>query len=300
MGNGLYSYDDKQLHHTFEKIYSNPNLNVPWYGVMGNHDYGGGAPLWWDNGTKAMQQKLDFQVKYKSPNNDRWQLRDSYYKVTEKGTNFSIDIFNIDTNAARVHGYDEICCQCYGNNNPCAKETGCLNLNAECTSGCATVNAVNSCRKYLTDLWHTNLENLEKDLSISTATWKIINSHYGPRLHMSVPQQAQLLSIMKKHHVHLFMYGHTHGEGHEYRIGTKTHFILNGGGGGYQVAGTHMHEWDSTMYAFVSATVDDENLRVKFHSFDDKWGNFDGSIIGGGKIVHCWDVPQNGTIGHAC
>ena len=39
--NGVQSVDDPQWKTSFENIYTDPALQVPWYAVLGNHDYKG-------------------------------------------------------------------------------------------------------------------------------------------------------------------------------------------------------------------------------------------------------------------
>merc|ERR1712050_509678 len=36
---GLASHDDPQWNSTFESVYIDRSLQVPWYGVLGNHDW---------------------------------------------------------------------------------------------------------------------------------------------------------------------------------------------------------------------------------------------------------------------
>ena len=59
-----------------------------------------------------MERLFQAQKNYRSPNNDRWVMDDhSYSRVfTFKGAGgpFEVEVFNIDTNAAPVHG--SLCC----------------------------------------------------------------------------------------------------------------------------------------------------------------------------------------------
>ena len=41
---GLGSTRDPAFQQSFADLYSAPSLQVPWYNVLGNHDYGDGAP----------------------------------------------------------------------------------------------------------------------------------------------------------------------------------------------------------------------------------------------------------------
>ena len=69
---GVDSVTDPQWKTTFEDVYTAPSLAIPWYSVLGNHDYGFNP---------------DAQLQYKSPVNDRWVMPSRYYtKRVEIGT----------------------------------------------------------------------------------------------------------------------------------------------------------------------------------------------------------------------
>ena len=61
---GVSSVDDPAWKVNYEDVFTNPSLNIPWYSVLGNHDYG---------------MNPQAQIDYKSPNNDRWKMPDRYY-----------------------------------------------------------------------------------------------------------------------------------------------------------------------------------------------------------------------------
>lgn len=69
---GVTDVDDPQWKTTFENIYTQKSLSIPWYSILGNHDYGFNP---------------DAQLQYKSPVNDRWVMPARYYtKRVEIGT----------------------------------------------------------------------------------------------------------------------------------------------------------------------------------------------------------------------
>lgn len=81
---GVNSIDDAGWRESFENVYSFKSLNVPWYTVFGNHDYGG-----------SIQAQLEY-----GKINKRWATKDRYYSF-EKAIPNSIQkvlfVF-IDTN----------------------------------------------------------------------------------------------------------------------------------------------------------------------------------------------------------
>ena len=69
---GVNSTEDTQWQTTFENVYTQASLSIPWYSVLGNHDYGYNPAA---------------QLQYKSPTNNRWIMPARYYtKRIEIGT----------------------------------------------------------------------------------------------------------------------------------------------------------------------------------------------------------------------
>lgn len=61
---GVSSTSDPAWKTNYEDVFTNPSLYVPWYSILGNHDYG---------------MNPQAQVDYVSPTNDRWQMPARYY-----------------------------------------------------------------------------------------------------------------------------------------------------------------------------------------------------------------------------
>jgi acid phosphatase len=79
---GVSSTWDPQWQTKFENAYDPLALGMPFYPILGNHDYAGNETA---------------QVDYVSPNGDRWQMPARYYKVSRllpDGT--KIDLFFLD------------------------------------------------------------------------------------------------------------------------------------------------------------------------------------------------------------
>lgn len=75
---GVESADDKQWKTKFENIYNAPSLAVPWYAVLGNHDY---------------RSNPDAQIDY-GKKNSRWNMPARYYSFKPKE---DIEYFMLDT-----------------------------------------------------------------------------------------------------------------------------------------------------------------------------------------------------------
>ena len=63
--NGVASTDDEQWQTTFDDVFTADSLQVPWYALLGNHDYRGSA-----------QAQIDY---YLDGVDDRWVMPDQFY-----------------------------------------------------------------------------------------------------------------------------------------------------------------------------------------------------------------------------
>jgi tartrate-resistant acid phosphatase type 5 len=89
---GVATVDDPQWQTSFEKVYTAPSLQVPWYAVLGNHDY---------------HLSADAQIAYGKVSK-RWNMPSRYYKRTEQVDGAtSVDFFFIDTMPMAVFDDDE-------------------------------------------------------------------------------------------------------------------------------------------------------------------------------------------------
>lgn len=89
--NGVQSASDPQWKSSYEDVYTDAALQVPWYVALGNHDYRGNP-----------QAQLDY-----ARTSPRWRMPQRYYQVSgaESGVP-QIDLFVIDTSPT-VHKYRE-------------------------------------------------------------------------------------------------------------------------------------------------------------------------------------------------
>lgn len=79
---GVESVNDKRWWYTYENVYKDRSLQVPWYPVLGNHDW---------------QGNITAQVDY-SRFNQRWTMPDLYYKVRYQfDENVVLTLLMIDT-----------------------------------------------------------------------------------------------------------------------------------------------------------------------------------------------------------
>jgi len=79
---GVTSTDDPLWQSVFEGVYTHPALQVPWYALLGNHDYRGNP-----------QAQLDYSARSK-----RWRMPGRYYQVADASLQRGdAELFAIDT-----------------------------------------------------------------------------------------------------------------------------------------------------------------------------------------------------------
>ncbi|GAB9467256.1 hypothetical protein Gpo141_00004609 [Globisporangium polare] len=314
---------------TFENKYTGANLaSIPWVNVLGNHDYGGSSFVCSADGqpakcasqsdlVAAIDNKFNWQAKYVSPNGNRWVLEDHFYVYTIKDatSGISIDIFNVDTNDATTHGAQQICCQCYGYAEGDDKQCNNISPGEKYCAGGDT-DMFNACNAKFTAWGEDSRTQLAAKVKASTATWKIVNSHYSPYVHFDPTGMKKWFDILKDSGVHLWINGHTHGEKHDYAESLGVHFLENGAGGGivresasgipdYAKSYNIVNKWvyGGQEYGFFSLTASKEWLKVQYHTADSKWTFADtlkSATVGGVATKHCWYVPSDGTLGQDC
>lgn len=82
--NGVQSVDDPQWQKSFEEVYRDPALQVPWYCILGNHDYHAGGDC-------------DAQIAYHQVS-ARWNMPARYYQQTHRiDAQTAADFFYLDT-----------------------------------------------------------------------------------------------------------------------------------------------------------------------------------------------------------
>ncbi|EEY68435.1 uncharacterized protein PITG_04891 [Phytophthora infestans T30-4] len=328
--NGLGSDDvNYRFLNSFETMYSDPALlNIKWFNVAGNHDIGGSMFICGKRDNqfvecsgktdllKQLDEKFTRQSKYVSPNNDRWQMPDRYYVETleDPDSEVTVDVFNIDTNAAAVHGAQQTCCQCYGYKMKYGGSQSCSNVargDDLCAGG--DTDMFDACMAQIEAWQADSLKQLARDAAKSTATWKVVNTHYSPHFHMDPTMMAEVNSILKKSGIHLFMNGHTHAESHEFGS-FNTHFVTNGAGGGiqsesigepppYAIDIKPIWRGENAPYGIFELSFAANQMKLQFVTFDDDWvfaSNKGNTVKGGAKLGHCWLIPKDGSLGEAC
>ncbi|EEY68638.1 uncharacterized protein PITG_18396 [Phytophthora infestans T30-4] len=319
---------DSRFATTFEGKFNGNNIKtIPWVNVLGNHDYGGASYVCnqGDNNarcanTAALLQGLDnkfkWQSEYTSPNDNRWNLDDHFYvrRIEDPATGVSIDVFNVDTNDADIHGAMQICCQCYGYSN--SDSATCRNVGRGHQYCCGGDNSMfDACMGKFNQWGDDSRAQIAQKVKQSTATWKIVNSHYSPYNHYAEHNMKKWFDALRNSGVHIWLNGHTHGEKHDYSSSLGIHFIENGAGGGIQkesasgipsyAAPFVQNKWTygSNEYGFMSLQASKAWVKLQYHTADRSWQfgeNFQSTKIGGVETKHCWYIPSDGGEGRRC
>ncbi|KAH9111390.1 hypothetical protein LEN26_013469 [Aphanomyces euteiches] len=309
---------------TFEKMYADPAFDgIKWLNVVGNHDLGGSAFICGEQDDRwreckstdellfYLRSKFNLQANYKSPNKDRWVMKNHYYVERVEKNGVTVDVFNIDTNHADAHGARQVCCQCFGysaklglNNHACES----ANIgDPTCAGGNRDMFA--ACMAEIESWAQDSYTQASRDIKASTADYKIINTHYSPHHHMNPQRMQKWYQLTKDTGVHVWFNGHTHGFSHDTSV-WGTHFFENGGGGGIRTDsdssmdnGFVKTQWvaGGTPYGFMELSFSKEWLKVQFVTFDRKWqfGGMDlkATVTGGLQRGHCWYIPGGNSTG---
>ncbi|TDH74327.1 hypothetical protein CCR75_003054 [Bremia lactucae] len=319
---------DSRFTATFETKFDGENIaNIPFINVMGNHDYGGASFICskGDNNAEcpsteallsALDDKFKWQQEYTSPNDDRWILQDHFYvySIEDATSGVSIDVFNVDSGDADVHAAQQVCCQCYGYSKGDSDSCESVTRGHEFCAGGDT-DMYDACFAKFTEWSDDSRKQLAEKVKTSSATWKIVNSHYSPSVHYAEAGMKVWFDILKDSGIHAWVYGHTHGEKHDYSESLGVHFVENGAGGGIQKESasgltTYAAEYVSNVwtysgdeYGFFSLTVSEEWLQLQYHTADDSWSfgsNMGTTTLGGVETKHCWYIPADGAKGVEC
>ncbi|DAZ96324.1 TPA: LOW QUALITY PROTEIN: hypothetical protein N0F65_008448, partial [Lagenidium giganteum] len=312
---------------TFEEKFSGSNLKeIPWVNVLGNHDYGGASYVCSSGGknvpcksadelVSALEDKFKWQQSYKSPQGNRWLLKDRFFvhSIKDSSGDVTMDIFNIDTNDADTHGLEQICCQCYGYSNGGSDCDQVHRGHKNCAGGDSDM--FDACSKKLKEWAKDSRTQLLEKLKSSTATWKVVNTHYSPYNHYSPPNMKDWFDALKDAGVNIWINGHTHGEKHDYSGPLKIHFIENGAGGGIaseSASGIPPYASDyikqfwtyaGESYGFFTLDASKEWVKLQYISFPRSWQTgttFKASDLPDVETQHCWYIPVDGSKGQVC
>lgn len=240
--NGLNSTDDKLFDLSFKSIYSGKALQVPWYAVLGNHDYGDGYLGYCENDEsktacdRSPKHQLGQALAARDP---RWYCQRRY---TKRFGNGLVDIFFIDT-SPMVLEYHSM---------EWGKYPGGITEQS----------------------WEAQLRELETDIQSSKALWKLVVGHHPPRTngdHGNNPDLMQHLEpILKAGKVNAYFSGHDHNLEHLKCSDLDTEYFISGAGSdcdrGFKGNTDSMFQYQYS--GFTAVEVRSNDMKVDFYSLE--------------------------------
>ncbi len=231
---GVASVTDPHWQKSFEKVYTAPSLQVPWWSALGNHDYHGNCDA-----------QIEYSHSPKGQNSSkRWNMPARYYLRTER-----IDAANNDVKGA-VDFF-------------CLDTTPMANLDAGEIKYHGNVKSQDVPRQ---------MEWFESALADSTAPWKIVVGHhpiYSGGQHGDTPYLVKhVLPLLEKHGVQAYFNGHDHDLQH-LQAGKVNLFCTGGGSTPRKTIKTTAHtKFGLGCSGFIAASLSADVLGVQM--IDDK------------------------------
>jgi hypothetical protein len=245
-----------QFDQIFERMYQGQGLRgKPWLSVLGNHDWGG----------RVFINGWDQQIAYTWAS-DRWVMPAPYWSqhVEYPDLDFTVDIWMLDSN---FMGTDEPSRN--SEHNICGARH---NPNEADCSVADGPSSVESCPQFFRDLWQEQQVWLEQKMSESTATWRIIVTHF-PCGH----EQAWYNKLYKQFGFDLLVTGHRHNQElwteNDGRNLMGAACIVTGGGGGISSEaspdlGRRADWYGEAEYGFYDLTINATELRIQSINWD--------------------------------
>eukprot|EP01059_Diplonema_ambulator_P016803 TRINITY_DN28781_c0_g1_i1.p1 TRINITY_DN28781_c0_g1~~TRINITY_DN28781_c0_g1_i1.p1 ORF type:complete len:342 (+),score=140.38 TRINITY_DN28781_c0_g1_i1:39-1028(+) len=251
---GVSNVSDPLFKTDFEDVFTAASTHVPWYSILGNHDYGY-AP--------------EAQLQYKSPTNDRWVLPERYYtkRVLLDGTQYLSMVF-LDTNP---------CISAYRSSNPSGWDP-CSGKYQDCPLGCKfhdNIIAQNCTAQY--DWLRSTMATIPK------GDWVIVVGHHAA---WEIDTE-DFTSVLQQYGFDLYLNGHTH-ELNTYTVDGEGQYVTTGAGCMVAIsnegrkeadvdaplAHTHEYTWYDKVAGFTTHSFD-----ASFSTLTTKFLTYNGTVI---------------------
>ncbi|KAJ0392889.1 hypothetical protein ATCC90586_001235 [Pythium insidiosum] len=196
---GITSAEDPVLATRFEKMYEHPNLQVPWYITIGNHDCEG---------------SINAMLQYAGMKNSLWYMPQRYYKIDRPVAPKTIIRMIVLDECDLVCGQEPRNVRC---KEPMNKQSS-----PETRS-----------QQYR---WIEQALSADKPAGVDRM-WKVVVGHWGVFSYAGnadTPELIQSLDpLLKKYKVHAYFSGHDHCMQHikKYQNGWAMNYFVSGAGG---------------------------------------------------------------------
>eukprot|EP00928_Gymnodinium_smaydae_P091819 TRINITY_DN7556_c0_g1_i1.p1 TRINITY_DN7556_c0_g1~~TRINITY_DN7556_c0_g1_i1.p1 ORF type:complete len:505 (-),score=68.74 TRINITY_DN7556_c0_g1_i1:256-1737(-) len=243
----------------FEKIYQGEGIDgVEWWGVLGNHDYGGyHYSVHWDQNV--------FYTWHSETS--RWLTPALYWSRRVQFRDFAADFYFVDTNLADakappVDPEHNICSGLHNQAPPLKPQ--------DLVCNGTSIRSPSTCLAFFQQLWNDQKAWLKKGLGASDAEWQIIVTHYPPTF-------EPCMSDAWKHYfgdygVDLYISGHTHQQSAYYKDAETTKlfgdtaYVISGGGGGITSEILPDVNGNDDAYGFVDVTITKDHIKLVRYS----------------------------------
>jgi len=263
-----------QFDQIWKKMYPEELAELEWWGVLGNHDYGGVCYI------KGWDQQIFYTW-----HDEKWVMPGQYWKRSVQYKTFSVDYFFVDGNVFDTTP------QTMASHNLCNKDS---NPGPKCEatiypppspSEGGTCNptgptAQDDCQGWFQTLWEANFEWLKKEVAASTADWQIIVNHYPAHFALGyAPKYMDWSKFLTPMGVDFYISGHTHEQKVYYKELVsgldmqETACIITGGGGGVTSEAAPTEDGHDDAYGYMEITISLDELKITAFSHGGLEGN---------------------------
>lgn len=258
---GIQSTTDYQLKTDFEDVYTAPSLNVPWYSILGNHEYG---------------YNVDAQIQYKDPQG-RWIMDSRYYtRRVEVASGVHISFIFLDTNpcvkayrSTDPKGWDP----CGSDFPTCSpiQEGACHFHDNIMTQDCSTQHS-----------WFQNALQ-----AVPQGDWLIVVGHHQ----IFEVNEADFLTPMENANFDLYLNGHVHTL-NQYSVNGRTAYVTSGAGAMVKTADQE-HTLETVLNATATNVWEQKVAGFTLHTFSDDYTKLRTDYISNeGTTVHSFTVTK--------
>jgi tartrate-resistant acid phosphatase type 5 len=240
--NGLNSSSDELFDLSFKNVYVSDALQVPWYAVLGNHDYGDGFATFCENDesktdcVRSPRYQLGLELASRDP---RWFCSRTYLNSIGDGL---VDIFFIDT-SPMITSY---------HTTEWARYQGGIKEQS----------------------WQSQLKELESSLKSSNAIWKIVVGHHPPRSNGHHGNNTDLIEnvepLLSTYKVDAYFSGHDHDLEHLEFDDISTQYFVSGGGSDCDrgFVGNQGSKFQYPYSGFTAVRVGVDDMTIDFYTLE--------------------------------
>jgi tartrate-resistant acid phosphatase type 5 len=236
--NGVTSIDDPAWKTSFEDVYTEPSLQVPWYVALGNHDYRGNV-----------QAQLDY-----SRSSSRWRLPARWHSFTHHTPDqIQLEIFVVDTSPMIGSYY--------------AADARVVKVSDQKANVPVQLAWLDARLAASTAHWKIVVGHHPIYMGRAIRYLSDIASDRRPRTSDGLPYlSAQLDPILQRHQVPLYLNGHIHDLQHVQR--GATHYVCTGAGSKVaHYCGLGGSDFCSAHSGFIACAVNAARLRVAYRDY---------------------------------